>query len=437
MVARLYDAALFQHKNGLGMQDGREPVRNQDRDARALRRQAPHGVGDLLFGQRVQCRCCLVKDQERRLAQQRAGNRQPLLFTTGQAHAHLADGCVQPFRGLVQQVGASRLLHGGDDFSIAGIGFDHPHVLAQAAGKQVRLLRHKTDLAAHLVVAQLGGGNAVVENLTTARRVQTHQQLDQRRLARAGRPDEGHRVAQFGTEADTIQRVVRRALVFEHHVAETHLAHRPDVNRIFGPALDGFFHQRFKVEQRSLGLAPGHDDVAQLLQRRKNGDRNELHGNQFARAQHVLEDQPQQRKQDGQLEQTQRGALQKRQQADALDLLHLQRKDFLGLRLQSANFRKGQPQAFDQLDVAQRLGDETRVAVGLAHDRTLLALDLATQQTGQATQHHHANQKHRHQRPVPRQGIPDQEAHAHEGSKHGIDKGVDETLAVLPHFLQQ
>lgn len=51
VVAGLDDAPLFQHKNGLRMQDGREPVRDRDRDARALRGQTLHGVGDLLFGQ--------------------------------------------------------------------------------------------------------------------------------------------------------------------------------------------------------------------------------------------------------------------------------------------------------------------------------------------------------------------------------------------------
>ena len=100
VVARLDDAALFQHKNGLRMQDGGKPVCNQHGDARSLCGQAPHGVGDLVFGQRVQRRRGLVKNQQRRLAQQRAGNRQPLLFTAGQAHAISPMGVSSPSGAL-------------------------------------------------------------------------------------------------------------------------------------------------------------------------------------------------------------------------------------------------------------------------------------------------------------------------------------------------
>ncbi|MNO02887.1 hypothetical protein D3C81_2234250 [compost metagenome] len=83
-----------------------------------------------------------------------------------------------------------------------------------------------------------------------------------------------------------------------------------------------------------------------------------MHGDQLAGAQHIAKNQPQQRKQNAQLEQAQRRSLQERQQPDALDLEHFQRKDFLGLGLQPAHFGKGQPQALDQLDVAQGFGDE-------------------------------------------------------------------------------
>src|SRR3546814_11710008 len=53
-----------------------------------------------------------------------------------------------------------------------------------------------------------------------------------------------------------------------------------------------------------------------------------------------------------------RHALQERQQADALDLLHFKFEDAHRLRLQPADLGKRQAQAFYQLDIAQRLGNE-------------------------------------------------------------------------------
>jgi hypothetical protein len=101
------------------------------------------------------------------------------------------------------------------------------------------------------------------------------------------------------------------------------------------------------------------------------------------------------------------------------------------------DLRKGQAQALDQFNVAQRLGDKPRITVGLAHDRALLGFDLAAEKPGQSAKHQHADEKHRHQQPVLREGIPGQEADADHGRERGIDEGIDETFAVGPHFLQQ
>ena len=179
------------------------------------------------------------------------------------------------------------------------------------------------------------------------------------------------------------------------------------------------------------------DDVAQLLQGREDRHRNELHRDQFAGREHVAEDQPQQGKQDRQLQQAERRALQEGQQAHPLHLLHLEREDGVGLAAQAPDFREGQPQALDEFDIAQRLRDEAGVAVGLAHDRALLRLDLAAQQARESAQHQHPDQEHRHQQPVFGHRIPGQEAYADERRESGVDEGVDQALAVRPHLLQQ
>src|SRR5690606_16755246 len=83
--------------------------------------------------------------QQPRLAQQRAGDRQALALAAGELHAHLADPRRQPLAGLLQQVGARGLLERRDHLFIGGVGLHELQVLAQRAGKQVRLLGHEAD----------------------------------------------------------------------------------------------------------------------------------------------------------------------------------------------------------------------------------------------------------------------------------------------------
>ncbi|MNR38212.1 hypothetical protein D3C85_1562940 [compost metagenome] len=95
MAAGLDDAAALQHHDGLRMQNGRQPVGDQERDAVGLPRHAAHGIGDLLFGQRIQGRRGFVENQQARVAHQGPRNRQALLFSARQAHARLAYGRIQ------------------------------------------------------------------------------------------------------------------------------------------------------------------------------------------------------------------------------------------------------------------------------------------------------------------------------------------------------
>ena len=48
------DPSFFQHHNFVCMKDGRQPVRNENRNLFALGGNRPDGVGDDFFCQRVQ-----------------------------------------------------------------------------------------------------------------------------------------------------------------------------------------------------------------------------------------------------------------------------------------------------------------------------------------------------------------------------------------------
>ena len=103
----------------------------------------------------------LVEQQDRRVAQDRAGDREALALAAGEHHAALADlGVValrQPGDELVRRGGAGRRL----DLGVAGLRPAEADVLARRGGEDHRLLRHQRDCAAQVGARQLAQVDAV------------------------------------------------------------------------------------------------------------------------------------------------------------------------------------------------------------------------------------------------------------------------------------
>ena len=76
--ALLDDAAVVHHEDGVGVADGGQPVR--DHEARAVLHQLRHGLLDQHLGTRVDRAGRLVEDEDLRIGQERAGDRQQLLL---------------------------------------------------------------------------------------------------------------------------------------------------------------------------------------------------------------------------------------------------------------------------------------------------------------------------------------------------------------------
>ena len=88
-AADLGDAAALEHDDRVGAADGRQPVRDDERRA------VPHQVGERILHQQlrlgVERRGRLVENQDRRVLQQRARDREPLPLPARQPLAALAD----------------------------------------------------------------------------------------------------------------------------------------------------------------------------------------------------------------------------------------------------------------------------------------------------------------------------------------------------------
>ena len=89
MGAALGDLALIEHDDLVGGDDGREPVRDDERGAVA--RHPLQRVLDFVLGVAVERRGRLVQHQDRRRLQHRARDRDALLLAAGQFQAALAD----------------------------------------------------------------------------------------------------------------------------------------------------------------------------------------------------------------------------------------------------------------------------------------------------------------------------------------------------------
>ena len=143
MPARLDDAAVVEHDDLVGVADGREPVRDRDR-----RPSLGEPVERLLhepLGLGVERARRLVEHEDRRVAQDRPRDRDPLLLAAGEAVAALADDGVVALGQRRDHVVDARRLGGGLDLLVGGVRLREAQVLAHRRVEEVRLLRDDAD----------------------------------------------------------------------------------------------------------------------------------------------------------------------------------------------------------------------------------------------------------------------------------------------------
>ena len=204
MPALLGHPAVTQHQDLVGVSHRGQPVADDDHAA---------ALSVLLqVGQDARCGASVhggegvVQQQQRRIDQQGAGNRQPLALAAGQRDATLAHRRVvalrQPADVLVHRCGFCR----SPDLRAAGVGPGQCNVLGHAGGEQERLLRYPGYCRAQRAQAVVVQRNAAPADLALVGRPLALQQLEQAALAGAGRPDQAQGLAGRQLEAQARQR---------------------------------------------------------------------------------------------------------------------------------------------------------------------------------------------------------------------------------------
>ena len=200
MGAPLDDPSLVQHDDLVGIAHGGEPV--GDHQHGPVLHQAIDRLLDqsLRFG--VEGAGGLVEDQDRRVAQQCPGDRDPLALSAGQTGAPLAQDGVVPLGELTDELGRVRRLGRGLDLLAGGVGRAVGDVGVNTVSLRSTVSWLTTPMSARSERRlEPGERHAVEQDPTLGRIVETRQQVGERRLPRPGGPDERDHFALGNREA--------------------------------------------------------------------------------------------------------------------------------------------------------------------------------------------------------------------------------------------
>ena len=163
----------------------------------------------------------IVEHDDARPRDERARERDALALPAGQVDAALADQRVV----AVRQVVGERVDAGGlarrEHLVPVGVLAAGGEVLAQRHREEHRPLRHERDGGAKLGDRHVARVDAADAHVAAGRVVETRQQIEQRRLARAGRAADRDDLARLDDEVEPAQHV-RLAAVGEVHGLEAH-----------------------------------------------------------------------------------------------------------------------------------------------------------------------------------------------------------------------
>ena len=166
---------------------------------------------DLLLGRRVDGRRRVVEDEDPRVGEQRARDRDPLALAAAQRQPALADARVVAVGQRRDEVVRLRALGGRDDLLARGLVAPRVgDVLVHGRAEEERVVGDDGDLAAQRARVDVAHVDAVDEHGAGRDVVQARDERDERRLARAGRADERERRAGVDRQRDVAQRGLGR-----------------------------------------------------------------------------------------------------------------------------------------------------------------------------------------------------------------------------------
>ncbi len=143
-----------------------------------------------------------IEDQDRSVLQDSAGNRDTLALAARQAVTAFTDMRVVADHAAFDEVGRRRCLGCLDDLFFSRILAAEPDVVLDRAVQQARVLEDSCYCVAQRLAGYFGDVLSIDQDLPRLRLVDPLQEVDERGLAGARRPDDGDRLARL-TAKDT------------------------------------------------------------------------------------------------------------------------------------------------------------------------------------------------------------------------------------------
>ena len=293
VVAGLHDRSVVEHQDAFRPDHARQPVREDEGGAPL--HQPVQRLLDHRLVLRVHRGQGLVEDQDRRVAQQRAGDRDALALPSGELDAPLAHhrgvALRQPGDELVGVRGPRRRL----DLLLARIGLAEAQVVLDRAVEEVRVLVHHRDAAVDVLGAKPAQIVPADAHHAFAGIVEAQQQPHDGGLPGPALPHEPHPLPGADAEREPPVRGPPSAGVGEGHVLERHRGRERAVERDRrGRGLDlrtGIEH-REDVVRRRRSQHPGVQQRAQIALGAEHLDAHHQDHEQHVEAHLALGDPP-------------------------------------------------------------------------------------------------------------------------------------------------
>ena len=200
-------AALVDDDDAIGERQRRPAVRDQDR--RAAGGDAAQRRVDLLLDPRVDRRGRVVEQQDARVREQRARQRDALALTTRERESLFADDRVVAVREPHDEFVRFGRARRGFDLGRRRVGSRERDVGADRVGEEERVLEHDADAAAQRLQRDVAHVGAVDRHAPLVHVVEARQQQADGRLARARGAHERDRLARFDRQREVAAAPVR------------------------------------------------------------------------------------------------------------------------------------------------------------------------------------------------------------------------------------
>ena len=200
--------------------------------------------------------------------------------------------------------------------------------------------------------------------------------------------------------------------------------------------IDGRVEYVLEVLERCLRFPVDVDNVPEFLQGTEYEERVDEQGEELAHRDLLREDEVQHDEQNRCAEEIDGCPLYEAQTAQVADFFQLQMEDLPGRAVEAVDLLPGQSEAFDELDIPQRLRRGPRQRGCFSNDHLLDRLDFPAQDAAQNAEKRDGGEVDGGDHPVDSERIDHYEYHPDKRRKKCADRGGDKPFDVNPDLLE-